>query len=258
MVYKNEQIKNCQTLEELFNLWKSKPITVQSYYDKDKKENVEVTIDHSKVFISDGAVFPEIWNDKNKGKKIAFVLKEAYGEDADWSLTDWLRKTGPGYNIWYRVVEWIYGILNTTSSSIARYSPDKISFDKSEDKPNEWLSQVAIVNIKKSGGRSTSNYDEIKAYALADKEEIIKELELLDPDIIVCGATAETLNGICGGFVGPDRCDNWYYYSDVIGDRERLFIDFYHPANRYPTLLNYYGLVNIYQQALIEKEENNA
>lgn len=254
MEYSNLQIKECKTLEELFSLWKSKPATVQSYYDKNKKKDIDVCIDHSNVFISDGAVCPEIWNDKSTGKKIAFVLKEAYGEDADWSLTDWLRRTGPGYNIWYRVVEWIYGILNTTSTHIARYSPEHISFEKSEDTPNEWLKQVAIVNLKKSGGKSSSDYDEIKAYAQADKEEIIRELEILDPDIIVCGATAETLNGICGGFVGPKRCDNWYYYSDVIGGRERLFIDYYHPANRYPTLLNYYGLVNIYQQAIIEKE----
>ena len=48
-------------------------------------------------------------------------------------------------------------------------------------------------------------------------------------------------------------CDNWFYYSDAIGKRERLFIDYYHPANRYPALLNYYGIVNIYQQALISR-----
>ena len=129
MDYANERVKNCKTLEELFVLWKSKPATVQTYYDKDKKKDVEVVVDHSKVFISDGAVCPDVWNDRGKGKKIAFVLKEAYGGDDDWSLTDWLRRTGPGYNIWYRVVEWIYGILNTTSIKIARYSPDNISLD---------------------------------------------------------------------------------------------------------------------------------
>ena len=254
MEYENQEIKNCQTLDELFELWKRKPSKIQKYTDVSKDEEIEVNIDHSKVFISDGPVCPEIWNDRNKGKKIAFVLKEAYGENSEWSLTDWLRREGPNYNIWYRVVEWIYGILNTTSTKIARYSPDLISFEKSEGKPNEWLSQVAIVNIKKSGGKSSSDNDEIKAYALADKEEIIRELEILDPDIIICGSTAEALNGISGGFEGPNRCDNWYYYSDVIGGRERLFIDYYHPANRYPTLLNYYGLVNIYQQALLERE----
>ena len=33
-----------------------------------------------------------------------------------------------------------------------------------------------------------------------------------------------------------------------------MFIDYYHPANRFPDLLNYYGLVNIYQQAIIEND----
>lgn len=46
------------------------------------------------------------------------------------------------------------------------------------------------------------------------------------------------------------RCDNWYYYLDVCG-RKRLFIDYYHPGNRWPDLINYYGLLGIYQQALL-------
>ena len=254
MEYKNTLVKDCQSLDELFEIWKRKPIVRESYYDEKKGKNIDVVVDHSNVFISDGPVFPEIWDGISGSKRIAFVLKEAYGENQNWSLTDWLRKTGPHSNIWYRVTEWVYGLMNTTRDKIARYSPENISFEKSEDKPNEWLSQIAVVNIKKSGGKSSSNDDEIRAYARADREEIIREIELLDPDIIVCGATAGALDSICGGFISQEHCDNWYYYSDVIGGRERLFIDYYHPANRYPSLLNYYGLVNIYQQALLEKE----
>ena len=251
-----EQIKNCINLSELFTLWRSKPATVQTYYDKSSKQDIPVTIDHSQVFISDGSVCPEVWNDRTTGPKIAFILKEAYGETESWSLTDWIRETQPACNIWYRVTEWTYGLLNTTAERIARYAPDRISFEESKERPNEWLGQIAIVNLKKSGGKSSSNYGEISAYAAADREEIIRELELLDPDIIVCGSTADALNSICS-FIGPERCDNWYYYSDAIGGRKRLFIDYYHPANRYPPLLNYYGLVNIYQQALIEKKSTD-
>lgn len=253
MEYENPLVKNCQSLDELFALWKSKPVATEFYFDDDKKTDVEVVVDHSDVFISDGPVCPEIWNAEAAGTKIAFILKEAYGEEADWSLSEWLRKTGPKSNIWYRVVEWVYGLKNTTCEKIARYTPENISFEKSEDKPNEWLSQIAVVNLKKSGGKSSSDEGEIKAYAKADKEEIIRELEILDPDVIVCGGTAGALDSICDGRIKAKHCDNWYYYSDVIGSRERLFIDYYHPANRYPALLNYYGLVNIYQQALIEK-----
>ena len=52
-----------------------------------------------------------------------------------------------------------------------------------------------------------------------------------------------------------NRCDNWYYFSDVIGSRERLIIDYYHSANQYPALINYYGIIGIYQQALLSKLE---
>lgn len=251
MTYSKEDIENCKNLDELFILWKSKPIVETSYIEEGKVVNV--VINHRNVFISDGAVCPEVWNDRTKGKHILFVLKEAYGEECDWSLTDWLRKTGPSSNIWYRVAEWCYGITNTTADEIARYSPDEISFKHSESEPNEWLSQIAVLNIKKSSGESSSQYGEISAYADYDKEEIRREIELLDPDIIVCGATANDVNHITGGSIKCEPCDNWYYWSDAIGGKERLYIDYYHPANRYPTLLNYYGLVNIYQQALKEK-----
>ena len=34
-----------------------------------------------------------------------------------------------------------------------------------------------------------------------------------------------------------------------------LVLDYFHPAVRYPELLTYYGLVNIYQQALLHAEK---
>jgi hypothetical protein len=34
---------------------------------------------------------------------------------------------------------------------------------------------------------------------------------------------------------------------------EVLVLDYYHPAVYYPALLTYYGIANIYQQALINK-----
>lgn len=252
MNYNTDRIESCNTIEELFSIWKSKPIVNTTY--KEDNTKIPLVIDHSGVFISDGYVDKDTWESKKDGKRILFVLKEAYGEDDDWSLTEWLRRTGPSSNIWYRVVEWTYGIINTTATKVARYSPDNISLEHSEDVPNEWLRQIAVVNLKKSGGRSSSNYSEISAYADADREELKREIEILDPDIVVCGATFSDINHIGGGIIKPNPCDNWYYYSDSFGGRERLFIDYYHPANRYPSLLNYYGLINIYQQALIEKE----
>lgn len=247
-----DDIRNSKNLDTLFSIWKNKPVVQTSY--KDKGQDVVVTVNHRDVFISDGPVDIETWNDRSGGKRILYILKEAYGESSDWSLSDWLRRTAPHTNIWYRITEWTYGILNTTSEHIARYTPEDISFEYSAEEPNKWIKQIAVLNIKKSSGKSESSYGEILAYANVDQEEIKKEIELIDPDIIVCGATANDIDSIVGGELKNKLCDNWYYWSNVIDGKERLYIDYYHPASRYPALMNYYGLVNIYQQALIDKE----
>lgn len=244
-MYSYDDIKACTTEMELFQLWKTKDPYPTAYQDGKKK--VEFTINHNNVFIADGVINHEIWDDRSKGKHILFVLKEAYGGESDWSLADEVRVHAPWSAIWNRIVEWTYGITNTSVEKIAKYEPSKISFEK----PNQWLNEIAVLNIKKSGGESQSHYGEISAYADYDRTEILRQIEIINPDIIVCGATFGDINRIMGNPCKKGECDNWYYYSDAIGNRERLFIDYYHPANRYPALLNYYGIVNIYQQALI-------
>lgn len=111
-----ESIAACKTERELLELWKTKEPVTRSYVDK-KKEKA-VSINHKNVFISDGIVDEVVWNNQI-GKKILYVLKEAYGENEDWNLTEWLLRTKPSTSIWKRVIEWTYGIQNTTESNIA-------------------------------------------------------------------------------------------------------------------------------------------
>ena len=51
------------------------------------------------------------------------------------------------------------------------------------------------------------------------------------------------------------KCDNWYYWLSIEGLGDVLALDYYHPAVQYPALLTYYGITNIYQQALIHKPQ---
>lgn len=129
-------------------------------------------INHKNVFISDGIVNEAVWNSQN-GKKILYVLKEAYGESEDWDLTEWLLRVKPTSSIWKRVIEWAYEIQNTNTDRIAKYSPDIYEHN------TELFNSIAVVNLKNSGGKPSSNYGEIEAYALADKEEIKKQLEII-------------------------------------------------------------------------------
>lgn len=243
-------MQNYNSISELMNSWKQKKGT-QVYQTKDG--SLTIDIDHEKdYFIEDGIVDQDVWNGLPAGKKILFLLKEGYHDDKEndkeYALNQSLNKYGPWNTIWNRISAWTYGIINTDENVIAKYR----SFTHKE--ANEYLHKIAFINIKKSNGQHSSSYDEIAAYALFDKEEILKEIELIDPDIIICGSTMYALNKMLDEPINKIRNENWFYYSSAIGNRERLFIDVYHPSNRYPSLLNYYALVGIYQQALKSKE----
>lgn len=238
---------------ELMANWEQKePITKTYKVDKQEKE---ITINHKEnFFIPDGIVNEEKWEKLPFEKRILFILKEAYEDDHNkgkWSLNEELNKSGPWSTIWYRVCEWTYGILKSSDKEIEKFGP----YEKNNEDMCDIIRNIAVMNIKKSGGESKSTYEEISAYAYADREEIVREIELIDPGIIVCGSTFKDINRITDNKIKKEKesNDNWFYYSDAIGNKKRLYIDYYHPANRYPALLSYYGIVGIYQQAMKEK-----
>lgn len=244
----SEAVKDCQTIEELMKLWEHKPICDTEYMNK-QHEKTKLKIDHSDRFIEDGIISEAAWG-KDGNKKILYILKEAYtDEDEGYSLTDWLKKH-PKKRMWDRIARWTYGIQYTTANDVATYVPE---LNKKEDGLRErCFEQIAVLNIKKSSGESRSNIEEINTYAEADRAELIRELQLVDPDIVVCGSTFwilyETIFGHKEG-LGANANDNWFYYLNLDG-KERLYIDYYHPANQYPDLVNYYAVMGIYQQAL--------
>lgn len=244
-----ESINQSKELDELFSVWKHKEPGAISYMAN--KQAVTVEINHGRdYFIADGVVNKDVW-ESGKKKRILFVLKEAYGTDwGNETLVTWLRNYHPVHRMWKRVARWVYGIQNTSTDHMERYVPEL-----SPETHGECLEQIAVLNLKKSGGESGSDYDEINAYAKYDCEEIKREFSLINADIVVCGATFGTLLETVFGESRRDdstRSDNWYYYLNLDG-KERLFLDVYHPANLWPDLMNYYTVTGIYQQALIEK-----
>lgn len=217
---------------------------------KKREEEISFLIDHTASFIRDGVVCPETWFAQSI--RPLYLLKEAYGE-GNWDLVaDHLCKTkkiGRG-QMWRRVSEWTYGLLSTTKTSIAPYQ----GWNVVDHYGNEYLQKTAVVNVKKSGGASNSDMDNIRAYAEFDKEYLFRELELCDPTIIICGYTASVLDIIFQKPVREKRNANLFYHMALNG-HDVLVLDYWHPANQYPDIMNYYGLMGIYQQALLAGEQ---
>lgn len=233
-----DEIRQSTSLDKLFSLWKS----------KEPKDG----INHQKnAFISDGIVDPVTWSDQSQ-KTILFVLKEAYDRyGTGYSLNEWLHKYLVK-KIWKRVAKVSHGIQNTNATTISEYKAEL-----SDDEYRSSLNRIAVMNLKKSGGRSHSDHNEILRYAEYDSEELKKEFELIDADIIVCGYTFTILYEVIFGNDPIKKCDNWYYWLRYNG-RDRLFIDYYHPGFYTSDLLYYYGLIAIYQQAIINRPESDA
>lgn len=187
---------------------------------------------------------------------ICFFLKEAYtkGIDTDWSLTEWLA-SGAMTRMWGIVAEWTYGIRNTTPE----YIPHKPQLNRSEKA--ELLRTVSIVNVKKSNGNVNSDYVDLLHYTMADRTFLKRELDILSPTVIVCGNNSSLLRLLYGAELQEDgqvsaEGDIPYKFMRengyaVVGNQ--IILDYYHPANQYPSILNYYTVCGLYQQALKSK-----
>lgn len=205
-------------------------------------------------FISDGAVNIESY--VGSKLKICYFLKEAYSKDndEDWDLAGWL-DSGAMTKMWGNVAEWTYGIRNTTATNIA-HKPQLTSEEKTA-----LLKSVSVVNVKKSNGKVQSDYADLLRYANEDREFLKKELDILNPDVIICGNNSSLLRLLYGATVqsknkvsAEGRIDAEYMSRNgyaFVGNQ--IIIDYYHPANHYPSMLNYYTICSLYQQALKRK-----
>lgn len=229
--------------KKLFDEWKAASGSVE-YTTKREKKTLYIDHKHS-VFIKDGVVCPELWFSNDV--RPLFLLKEAYGGAEDWDLIqDHLTKDQPIRKLWKRISEWTKGLLGTTVDHIVPYTDNDLAVSRFN---NQYLQQSAVINIRKSNGNQTSDMDIIRAYAAYDNDKLRKQLELCDPTMIICGYTASALDDITGKQVREPQNDNLFYHI-VLNGHDVLVLDYWHPANHYPDIMNYYGLMGIYQQSL--------
>lgn len=185
-------------------------------------------------FVKDGIIDEARWRSANS--KVLIVLKETnnfIGDLRSLIRDDW---KGPAYSIWHNVARWVYGIQHVTKTSF----PDR---EEAEGNMTEALLSCAALNLKKKSGKSTSDMDEIRSFALADKEFIIEEINFIDPDVIVCGNTFSILQEVLSTQSKPVSNDGYIHKIDG-----KVFVDFWHPAAQYPSDMMYYFLLCLLQR----------
>lgn len=105
----------------------------------------------------------------------------------------------------------------------------------SAQKAAKGLYYIGITNLKKTGGGSTADIATIKKHAEKYRDLWQNELEIMDPEIILCGGTfwiiADILNEQLVRKPQHTRTRLWYAQWELNGHRV-LLVDCYHPANR--------------------------
>ena len=153
------------------------------------------------------------------------------------------------YRIWRRAAEWTKGILSTTVDMPVE------EYKRLEGKDSEQqIQNIAILNLKKAPGGSVAQWEAVEAYAQADIELIAKEIEIIDPAIVLFGGTFCFFQRAYTEAVYEMNGELHDCYGMLAG-KERLLIDYWHPANYYPAITSYYGIAGIYQAALKAKEK---
>lgn len=209
-------------------------ISKESFLTRDKELSEEIKSFRNKEggnFI-DGALNTEEYYNSNI--KILWILKEAYGDV--FSYPDFFKDE---FEKFYNEI--ICGVPKFTWGTIAKVSHNIINgftiingeADQTNNKENvrDTLSKIAFVNVNKdssyTGGRS-ENRNLIEALKHYDRL-LLKQIEHLRPDVIICGNSFQFLKASFGNpqvikkVNDIDYIDHYLVYNKFI-------LDPYHPG----------------------------
>jgi len=151
--------------------------------------------------------------------KILFVLREP-NQSGGCDLRDQLA-SGARYGIWRTVARWAAGILS--SKGFPPY--DQADVQTLQD---HTLKRIAVINLKKKSGLSTSDPYEINAWAHRDRQMLREQVRCLAPHLVVgCGTYPQLTWLLKVEGSHPITADTWGSSSI---EYKCHVLDWYHPA----------------------------
>lgn len=162
-------------------------------------------------------------------KRIMFLTKDVPNED-NADLREWIFRQNPTnikVLIYKNISLWLYGLLHINENGEAP-AYDEIN-DTSLFSPFIDKTPIAYVNVKKESGKSTIDNKTLQNHMNNYKDFIVKEIEILEPDIIVCGGGSSAIKNFVNKNLYPNlkQINSWMYYEE---EKNILVIDSYHPS----------------------------
>ena len=156
-------------------------------------------------------------------RRVLFILRETNdfwtSNEFRGDLREFLRETLK-WQLWHTLGRWAFGILN-----------DFPDYPECNDrrKIHDAICQVAVMNLKKITGGKESDLEEINETAHRDKEFIRREVDFIDPEVVVACGTRGHLVWLFSLDDLPRRDELSLSYSGE-GNKKRLFLFTRHPV----------------------------
>lgn len=181
-------------------------------------------------FMADGLFDEHEW--EKQSIKILYVLKEANWENGNTDLCKYLlsEKSPTYWKTWNNIVRWTQAIRTGGAYQWTVTKGDKTNC----------LKTIAALNIKKVGGGAHANSEEIRQYGKSDAPYINCQIELYQPDIIICcgrgnGKNADILHEYVFPKVSPWQppIEGYNYFLCTLSTGKQIpVVSFRHPQIR--------------------------
>ncbi|MFA5316315.1 MAG: hypothetical protein WC369_02715 [Dehalococcoidales bacterium] len=188
---------------------------------------------------------------ESSSPKLVCILREPNDRKKKprWSIPEFIqRQVNNGYNgkriyhMWKELGFWSYAIRN----DFPEYSDINTLRISAEG-----LNCIGMTNLKKSGGGGSSKYLDIREYANSTTPLWKQELEIMNPDIILCCGTFRIVTDLLGLQVIKMDSHRGYYSVWKRDNGNSILVRFYHPAARFRKGVLY----NLLKENLLELRE---
>ena len=169
--------------------------------------------------------------------RILFVLKDAYDSEhanEGWDLRKYARQQGNKGVTLREMSYWCHTLLR----------PEYDHPCGDEETLHEALLSSASINVKKTPGSTYANSGEIAEHANVYGDLLLEQIDIINPNVVICGSTWWAIKDLVQS--SADGTSNSRIFKTQNG---RTYIDFCHPANRFPRLMNCATLTELYRRA---------
>ncbi|MDE2887851.1 MAG: hypothetical protein OXR72_06520 [Gemmatimonadota bacterium] len=184
--------------------------------------------------VPDGAVHPATYEASDP--KLLFILKEVNDiHDPNWDLREFLRKDCGRRQTWNNVARWV------TALSLGGANRRWDQIRDVENVRRCRLRGIAAMNVKKTTGSGSSDWNELAKFASEDACHLKEQFGIYEPDIaVLCGVPLDWIPQFKG--IDPQHTRRGIEFREY--KKAKFGIRFWHPQARYPAQFLYYSLAD--------------